>query len=58
MSRPGNSVPEEHVAAMFTDIAPVYDRMNTIMTLGSDRRWRRFAVEVAGLKPGEKVAVE
>jgi demethylmenaquinone methyltransferase/2-methoxy-6-polyprenyl-1,4-benzoquinol methylase len=48
-------VPEETVAAMFDDIAPVYDRMNTLMTLGSDRRWRRIAVELTALKPGESV---
>lgn len=51
--RSGNAVPEARVAAMFDDIAPVYDRMNTLMTLGSDRRWRRYAVESAALKPGE-----
>ena len=33
------------VQAMFSDIAPGYDRANRIMSLGSDRRWRRRAVE-------------
>jgi demethylmenaquinone methyltransferase/2-methoxy-6-polyprenyl-1,4-benzoquinol methylase len=54
-ARPGNAVPEERVAEMFDDIAPVYDRMNTLMTLGSDRRWRRLAVEATGLRPGDAV---
>src|SRR5258706_3376583 len=54
-ARTGNTVPEERVAAMFDDIAPVYDRMNTLMTLGSDRRWRRLAVEATGVKAGESV---
>jgi len=53
--RSGNPVPEERVAAMFDDIAPVYDRMNTLMTLGSDRRWRRLAVEATGLRAGDSV---
>ncbi len=34
---------------MFDDIAPVYDRMNTIMTAGGDGRWRRAAVEATEL---------
>jgi demethylmenaquinone methyltransferase/2-methoxy-6-polyprenyl-1,4-benzoquinol methylase len=38
---------------MFDEIAPVYDRMNTLMTLGSDRRWRRLAVEATGLAKGD-----
>jgi demethylmenaquinone methyltransferase/2-methoxy-6-polyprenyl-1,4-benzoquinol methylase len=53
--RLGNAVPEAHVAAMFDDIAPVYDRINTLMTLGSDRRWRRVAVDATGLRPGDAV---
>jgi demethylmenaquinone methyltransferase/2-methoxy-6-polyprenyl-1,4-benzoquinol methylase len=52
-ARAGNPVPEARVAAMFDDIAPVYDRMNTLMTLGSDGRWRRLAVEATALKLGE-----
>ena len=43
-SRAGNPVPEPRVASMFDSIAPVYDRMNTIMTAGLDGRWRRAAV--------------
>ena len=42
--RSGNAVPEADVAAMFDEIAPVYDRLNTVMTLGADRRWRDAAV--------------
>lgn len=38
---------------MFDEIAPVYDRLNTIMTAGSDGRWRRAAVRATGLGPGD-----
>jgi demethylmenaquinone methyltransferase/2-methoxy-6-polyprenyl-1,4-benzoquinol methylase len=30
---------------MFDRIAPVYDAMNRVMTVGLDRRWRRITVE-------------
>ncbi len=50
--RKGNLVPEPRVTTMFDSIAPVYDRMNTIMTLGLDGRWRRAAVRAAGLSRG------
>jgi ubiquinone/menaquinone biosynthesis methyltransferase len=33
------------VQAMFSDIAPGYDRANRLMSLGIDVRWRRRAVE-------------
>src|SRR4051794_5012189 len=54
-SRPGNPVPPARVAAMFDEIAPVYDRMNTLMTLGLDGRWRRAAVAAAHISPGGAV---
>lgn len=34
----------EQVRRMFDNIAPAYDLMNRMMTLGIDRRWRRLAV--------------
>lgn len=51
-SRTGNPVPEADVAAMFDEIAPVYDRVNTVMTAGGDGRWRRAAAQAAGLASG------
>jgi demethylmenaquinone methyltransferase/2-methoxy-6-polyprenyl-1,4-benzoquinol methylase len=51
-SRSGNPVAEASVASMFDQIAPVYDRMNTIMTAGRDGGWRRAAVRAANLSPG------
>ena len=50
--RDGNEVPRDDVAGMFDDIAPVYDRLNTIMTFGLDNGWRRAAVEQTGVEPG------
>jgi len=51
----GNLVPETAVAAMFDEIAPVYDRINTLLTLGADGRWRRAALAAAELQPGDAV---
>jgi len=51
-ARVGNQVPEERVAAMFDEIAPVYDRLNSLMTLGLDGRWRRAAVRASGVRSG------
>jgi demethylmenaquinone methyltransferase / 2-methoxy-6-polyprenyl-1,4-benzoquinol methylase len=44
----------EGVRTMFDRIAPVYDVMNRVMTVGLDRRWRRRTVE-AVVQPGARV---
>lgn len=41
------------MAEMFDAVAPVYDRLNTVMTLGIDGRWRRRALAETRLRPGE-----
>ncbi len=51
--KPGNPVAEGEVTAMFDSIAPDYDRMNSLMTLGRDAGWRRAAVEATGLRTGD-----
>jgi demethylmenaquinone methyltransferase/2-methoxy-6-polyprenyl-1,4-benzoquinol methylase len=51
--RTGNPVPDVAVAALFDEIAPVYDRLNTVMTLGLDGGWRRAAIDAARLAAGE-----
>jgi demethylmenaquinone methyltransferase/2-methoxy-6-polyprenyl-1,4-benzoquinol methylase len=37
---------------MFDRIARVYDRMNRVMTVGMDARWRERAADLAALRPG------
>jgi demethylmenaquinone methyltransferase/2-methoxy-6-polyprenyl-1,4-benzoquinol methylase len=44
----------EAVRAMFDRIAPVYDVMNRLMTVGLDRRWRRLTAR-AVVRPGDRV---
>jgi demethylmenaquinone methyltransferase/2-methoxy-6-polyprenyl-1,4-benzoquinol methylase len=55
VARTGNPVAESTVAEMFDAITPIYDRMNTLMTLGVDARWRRRAVAEAALQPAGAV---
>jgi demethylmenaquinone methyltransferase/2-methoxy-6-polyprenyl-1,4-benzoquinol methylase len=43
------------VEAMFDRIAPRYDRLNRIISLGQDRRWRRHTVAALRLAPGATV---
>ena len=35
---------KDHIALMFNDIAPTYDKLNHILSLNVDKRWRRKAV--------------
>jgi demethylmenaquinone methyltransferase/2-methoxy-6-polyprenyl-1,4-benzoquinol methylase len=42
------------VRTMFDRIAPVYDAMNRVMTVGLDIRWRRLAARAA-VRPGDRV---
>ncbi|MDX1437923.1 MAG: ubiquinone/menaquinone biosynthesis methyltransferase [Anaerolineales bacterium] len=44
-----------YVQEMFTRIAPRYDLMNRLMTLGQDVSWRREVVRRAGLAPGARL---
>lgn len=43
------------IVAMFDAIAPTYERVNTVASLGRDAAWRRKAVAVAGLRAGDIV---
>ncbi len=44
-----------YVNDMFARIAHRYDRMNRIMTVGQDRRWRKLLIEQANLPPDGKL---
>ena len=44
-----------YVREMFSRIAPRYDLMNRLMTLGQDAGWRREAIRRARLAPGARV---
>jgi len=45
----------ENVRRMFDRIAPRYDLLNSLMTFGRDRAWRREAVRHLGLGPGARL---
>ena len=43
------------VADVFDSVAARYDIMNDLMSLGVHRLWKRFAVELAAVRPGQRV---
>jgi demethylmenaquinone methyltransferase/2-methoxy-6-polyprenyl-1,4-benzoquinol methylase len=43
------------VRGVFDSVASRYDVMNDLMSAGLHRVWKRFAVELAGLRPGSQV---
>lgn len=40
---------------MFDDVATRYDRTNTVLSLGQDKRWRRHVTRALQPHPGERV---
>ena len=52
-------VPEDEKSArvrqVFKSVAPSYDVMNDLMSGGMHRLWKRFTVDLANVKPGERV---
>ena len=52
MAVSSGTLPEGQVRAMFDRIARVYDRMNSVMTVGLDRRWRERAADLARVGVG------
>jgi demethylmenaquinone methyltransferase/2-methoxy-6-polyprenyl-1,4-benzoquinol methylase len=46
---------EPQVRAMFDRIAGFYDVMNSVMTAGLHHKWRRRAVDLARVGPGDRV---
>ena len=43
------------VAAMFDDVAPRYDLVNDVLSLGQDRAWRKVVARAVGATKGELV---
>lgn len=43
------------VAEVFRSVAPKYDLMNDLMSMGMHRLWKRFAITQAALRPGQQV---
>jgi demethylmenaquinone methyltransferase/2-methoxy-6-polyprenyl-1,4-benzoquinol methylase len=43
------------VRGVFDSVAPKYDLMNDLMSLGLHRAWKAYAVAVAHVRPGDKV---
>ncbi|MFM8302821.1 MAG: ubiquinone/menaquinone biosynthesis methyltransferase [Actinomycetota bacterium] len=52
---PTGATKHRAVQAMFDRLAPSYERMNRVISLGQDRRWRRHAVEALALGRGSFV---
>jgi demethylmenaquinone methyltransferase / 2-methoxy-6-polyprenyl-1,4-benzoquinol methylase len=55
MSRASLDKDPHEVAAMFDGVASGYDRANSFMTFGFDRRWRTTTARVLDARAGEKV---
>ncbi|MFN3581137.1 MAG: bifunctional demethylmenaquinone methyltransferase/2-methoxy-6-polyprenyl-1,4-benzoquinol methylase UbiE [Pseudomonas sp.] len=43
------------VAEVFHSVAAKYDLMNDLMSAGIHRLWKRFTIELSGVRPGNKV---
>ena len=43
------------VAGVFSSVAQKYDVMNDLMSMGLHRLWKKFAIEIAAPRPGERV---
>jgi len=44
---------QQRVAQVFDSVAPRYDLMNDVMSLGLHRLWKRFALARTALRPGQ-----
>jgi demethylmenaquinone methyltransferase/2-methoxy-6-polyprenyl-1,4-benzoquinol methylase len=43
------------VRGVFDSVAGRYDLMNDLMSFGVHRLWKRFTIEIAGVRPGQRV---
>src|ERR1035437_5204198 len=44
-----------HVRGVFDSVAPKYDLMNDLMSMGLHRAWKAFTVLVANIREGDQV---
>jgi demethylmenaquinone methyltransferase/2-methoxy-6-polyprenyl-1,4-benzoquinol methylase len=51
----GNAASPAEVGAMFDRIARVYDPMNLVISAFQEPRWRKRAVTLAGVRPGDRL---
>ncbi len=49
------SAKQGKVAEVFHSVANKYDVMNDLMSMGVHRLWKRYTIEVSGVRPGQKV---
>ncbi|MGG5175141.1 demethylmenaquinone methyltransferase [Pseudarthrobacter sp. J1763] len=45
----------DEVAKMFDDVAPRYDVVNDVLSMGQTRRWRKIVFDAVGARPGQRV---
>lgn len=43
------------VADVFQSVAPKYDLMNDLMSLGMHRLWKQFTIQQASVRPGQRI---
>lgn len=46
---------KDYVYRLFSDAAPHYDRLNSVLSFYLHKYWRRFAISKAEIKPSDKV---
>jgi demethylmenaquinone methyltransferase/2-methoxy-6-polyprenyl-1,4-benzoquinol methylase len=54
-TRVNESAKAKKVAGVFDSVAPSYDVMNDLMSLGLHRAWKAFTIARAAVRPGQKV---
>jgi demethylmenaquinone methyltransferase/2-methoxy-6-polyprenyl-1,4-benzoquinol methylase len=46
---------QQRVATVFDSVASRYDLMNDVLSIGAHRLWKKFTLELCGLRPGHYV---
>ncbi|KRL00875.1 demethylmenaquinone methyltransferase [Liquorilactobacillus capillatus] len=50
-----NNIPPQKVHSLFDRIAPKYDQMNNLITLGLHKHWRTETIKMLNIQPGDFV---